>query len=156
MISKPLQQLVSFYTKKYPPKKDICTIATIWNDYYKQNRDVFELGISYGWLEELMDLKNLKLYDYVPYHFKLGLVVHKNHGGIEEEFLLKDAFDILVKAEYYYEVLIKHASLLKKEVLPLFVWKVVLLRNENRYRTSIGTNTFTIEQSVGNNVSRDR
>jgi hypothetical protein len=34
-------------------------------------------------------------------------------------------------------------------VLPLFVWKVIPLRYENRYRTSVGTNTFTAEQSVG-------
>ncbi len=46
-----------------------------------------------------MDLVNYCRYDYTPYHFKVGLVVHKGRGEIEENFLLQDSFMCLVKAQ---------------------------------------------------------
>ena len=51
-----------------------------------------------GWLEEQVDLTNFYTYDYTPYHFKIGLVIHKGRGEIEENFLLQDSFTCLVKA----------------------------------------------------------
>ena len=83
----------------------------------------FSYGITYGWLEELMDLSNYRLYNYVPYQFRIGLVAHKGHFGIEEEFLLKDSFNAFVKAENYYDTLfefgnvekIKHEKIGSKE-----------------------------------------
>jgi hypothetical protein len=57
-----------------------------------------------------MNLDNLSLYEYVPYHFRIALGVHKGKYGIEEEFLLKDAFNSLAKAQYYYELLISYGK----------------------------------------------
>lgn len=110
-----LEKMANPLIERYPPKKSISEIAKLWNDLFKDGKDVFSYGITYGWLEELMDLKSLYLYDHVPYHFRIGLVAHKGNGGIEEEFLLKDAFNSLAKAENYFNILLKYGELKKQE-----------------------------------------
>jgi hypothetical protein len=98
----------------------------------------FSYGITYGWLEELMDLRNYRLYDYVPYQFRIGLVAHKGHFGIEEEFLLKDSFNAFVKAENYYDTLlefgnvekIKHEKIGSKEFDPDTYMQITDLKYE--------------------------
>ncbi len=114
-LKNTLEKMASLFIEKFPPKKDIRTIASNWNELFKGGKEVFNYGITYGWLEELMDLKNLHLYDHVPYHFRIGLATHKGHGGIEEEFLIKDAFNALVKAENYFEILLKFGEMMKKQ-----------------------------------------
>lgn len=112
-LRKTLNKMSELFIKKFPLKTDIKTIAKTWNDLFKNESEVFSDGITYGWLEELMDLGNYKLYDYVPYQFRIGLVAHKGHFGIEEEFLLKDSFNALIKAEKYYDVLLKFGDIKK-------------------------------------------
>lgn len=60
-----------------------------------------------------MDISRLNLYQDSPYHYKIGLVVHKGNGSIEEDFLLKDAFNIKSKAEYYQNLLLEYGTRLK-------------------------------------------
>lgn len=84
---------------KYPLKRDYKKIAIDWNDKFKNDKEVFSNGVMIGWLEEQMDLTNYKRYDYFPYQFKVGLVLHKGRGEIEENFLLLDSFACLVKAK---------------------------------------------------------
>lgn len=83
---------------KYPLKRDYRDIAKDWNDKHKIDKEIFSNGIMIGWLEEQIDLTNYYHYDYTPYQFKVGLVVHKGRGEIEENFLLQDSFTCLVKA----------------------------------------------------------
>jgi len=94
-----LDSILNSLKSKYPPKRTIPEISKDWNDKFKIDKDIFSNGVMIGWLEEQIDLKHYKKYDYYPYHFKIGLVVHKNRGEIEEHFLLKDSFLCLVKAQ---------------------------------------------------------
>jgi hypothetical protein len=115
-LRKTLTKMSELFIKRFPLKKDISTIAKTWNDLFKNGNEVFSYGITYGWLEELMDLSNYKLYEYVPYQFRIGLVAHKGHFGIEEEFLLKDSFNALVKAEKYYGILLQFGNVQKSKL----------------------------------------
>lgn len=114
MLKHTLEKMANPFIEKYPPKKEISEIATEWNSLFKDGYNVFSYGLNYGWLSKLMDLKNLHIYDHVPYHFKIGLVAHKGFYGIEEEFLLKDSFNALIKAEYYFELLNKYGEKAKR------------------------------------------
>lgn len=95
------------YKDKYPFKKDYQDVARAWNNLFKGEKEVFSYGIDYGWLNEQLGLDAFKPYSHVPYHFKIGLAAHKGYFGIEEEFLLKDAFNALLKAEKYIDLLVK-------------------------------------------------
>lgn len=97
--------------QQFPLKTDMNTIAEKWNDFFQGGQDIYSYGLEYGWLEELLDLKNYRLYNYVPYHFRLGLVAHKGRCNIEEDNLMKDAFNVLLKAEHYHIVLTKYGKL---------------------------------------------
>jgi hypothetical protein len=92
---------------KYLIKVDYRIIAREWNDLFKYDREILSNGIFIGWLEQFIDLKNYYKYDYYPYHFKIGLAIHKGKGDIEENFLLRDAFKCLSKAQKYL-FLLKH------------------------------------------------
>lgn len=107
LIKSTLQKMADLFIKKYPPKKTISEIAKDWNKLFKEKQSVFNYGLLYGWLEEQMDLSHYHVYNHVPYHLRIGLGAHKGHFSIEEEFLLKDAFNTLIKAEYYYNLLDK-------------------------------------------------
>jgi len=98
---------------KYPLKRTIDEIATDWNEKFKTDKEIFSNGIMIGWLEEQIDLINFYKYDYYPYHFKIGLVMHKNRGEIEEHFLLKDAFSCLIKAKNKLKLLDEYGQIQK-------------------------------------------
>lgn len=116
-FKKKLEKTSAPLLKKFPIKKTISEIAANWNKLFKDGLEVYSYGIEYGWLEEHMDVKNLPPFYYLPYHTKMGLAAHKGYAGIEEEFLLKDAFNILVKAEDYYELLINFGNKIKDKQL---------------------------------------
>lgn len=96
---------------QFPLKTNLNTITEKWKEFSKGDQEIYSYGLEYGWLEEHLDLKNFPLYNYVPYHFRLGLVGDKGHCYIEEDNLLKDAFNMLLKAEHYYLVLSKYGKL---------------------------------------------
>lgn len=95
---------------KYPLKRDYQEIAKDWNDRCKKDKEVFSNGIMIGWLEEQVDLSNYYKYDFTPYHFKIGLVMHKGRGEIEENFLLQDSFICLVRAKKQLIILEKYSQ----------------------------------------------
>ena len=106
-IAKPLKE-------KYPLKRTISEIAKDWNEKHKINREIFSDGVMIGWLEEQIDLTSYNFYDYYPYHFKVGLVIHKRRGEIEEHFLLKDSFTCLIKAKDRLKTLDKFGQVQKE------------------------------------------
>lgn len=106
-IAKPLKV-------KYPLKRTISEIAKDWNEKHKINKEIYSDGVMIGWLEEQIDLKSYYLYDYYPYHFKVGLVINKRRGEIEEHFLLKDAFTCLIKAKNRLRTLDKFGEVQKE------------------------------------------
>lgn len=110
-IRRTLERYANPLFKQFPLKTDLHTIAKTWNDFFKGDQELYAYGLEYGWLEERLDLKNYRLYNYVPYHFRLGLVAHKGRCYIEEDNLLKDAFNMLLKVEHYHNVLNKYGKL---------------------------------------------
>lgn len=65
-----------------------------------------------------MDLKKLNLYADAPYHFRIAIGPLTGGGGVEEEFLLKDAFILLRKAEENFELLLKASERFKNRDHP--------------------------------------
>ncbi len=102
---KRLVSILERIKKLYPLKRNINEIAKDWNEKHKIDKEVFSNGIMIGWLEKQIDLKSYYYYDYYPYHFKIGLVVHKKLGEVEEHFLLKDSFICLIKAQNHIKTL---------------------------------------------------
>jgi len=90
--------------KECPPKKSIEQIADKFS-LLKSQEDIISTGVTYAFLNELMDLKKLSWYADTPYHFRLSIGILKGGGGIEEEFLLKDAFILYEKAEANFALL---------------------------------------------------
>jgi hypothetical protein len=98
-IEKRLNDIAHPVKQKFKLKRDYREIARDWNAKFKTDKEIFSNGIMIGWLEEQIDLSNYYHYDYTPYHFKIGLVIHKGKGEIEENFLLNDSFSCLIKAK---------------------------------------------------------
>lgn len=94
-----LTKIATPLKKKYPLKRSYRDIAKDWNEKHKKDKEIFSNGVIIGWLEKQIDLKSYYFYDYTPYQFKIGLVIHKGRGEIEENFLLQDSFTCLVKAQ---------------------------------------------------------
>ncbi|HPE77510.1 MAG TPA: hypothetical protein PLC80_15565 [Draconibacterium sp.] len=99
IYERQLTDIANSIIKKYPLKRNYREIAKDWNEKHKLDKEVISNGVMIGWLEKQIDLTNYYWYDYTPYHFKVGLVIHKGRGEIEENFLLQDSFTCFVKAE---------------------------------------------------------
>jgi len=112
-----LQQMTENFIKNFPLKKTINEIAFNWNELFKDNNDPFTYGITFGWLEKQMDCSKLYKYNYVPYHFNIGLYNHAGFGSVEETFLLQDAFSTLVKTDYNYNILEEYRKILNNKNL---------------------------------------
>lgn len=113
-LKKVLIEMVNLYIKKFPLKRDLGQIAVEFNDFFKDGNPVYSYGLEYGWLDKQMNLDQLNYYEDTPYHFRIGLGAHRGNGSIEEDFLIKDAFNIRVKAEYYYDLLTDYGNKLKE------------------------------------------
>lgn len=107
---KPMTE--AFFTK-FPLKRNVHTVVEEFNNLTRSSADVNNYGLDLGWLNLQMSLENLHLYKDAPYHFKLGLGTHKGNASIEEDFLLKDAFNVRVRAEYYHELLVDFGNTVK-------------------------------------------
>jgi hypothetical protein len=113
-VQKNIEKIAALFIERFPPKKDIYEIASDFNDLYKQQIPIYDYGIEYGWLEKYIDLRCLRLYPDLPYQFKIGIGAHKGNGGIEEDNLLKDAFNVLTKAELSLDRLERYGNILKE------------------------------------------
>ncbi len=118
-IRSNLEKMAAPLLKSFPLKKSLDEIVADWDQFFKNDSEIYSYGLEYGWLEDRMNIKGLVLYNHIPYHFRIGLYAHKGNFGIEEEFLLKDAFNILVKAQKAFDQLNNYGDfkqkLLKKE-----------------------------------------
>lgn len=113
-IKKVLIKMSTIFMEKFPLKRDLSQITVEFNEFFKNGNPVYSYGLQYGWLDEQMNLNELNYYIDTPYHFRVGLGAHRGNGSIEEDFLIKDAFNIRVKAEYYYNLLIEYGNKLKE------------------------------------------
>jgi len=107
-----LTKQASSLMKDCPPKKEINEIVKAYLELRKTT-DVMYSGISFGFLDSLMDLKKFRWYPDMPYHYKIAIGPIKGNGGIEEEFLLKDAFALYGKAELHFNLLLAYEEKLK-------------------------------------------
>ncbi|MGY4539423.1 hypothetical protein ACVW0P_003857 [Mucilaginibacter sp. UYNi724] len=99
-----LEKQAKSLMKDCPPKK---TIEHIANEFagLKIKEDIINTGVTYAFLNELLDLKKFNWYADTPYHYRISVGALKGGGGIEEEFLLKDAFTLYQKAETNFALL---------------------------------------------------
>jgi hypothetical protein len=117
-IEEQLNNIARPIRSKYKLKRDYREIAKDWNEQFKIDKEILGRGIMIGWLEEQIDLSNYYRYDYVPYHFRVGLAINKGKGEIEENFLLRDSFTCLVKAKRNL-MLLENFAEEQKEILRL-------------------------------------
>lgn len=113
-IKENLNKMAAPLVSTFPLKKSIDKIALEWDKFFKNDSEIYSYGLEYGWLEDRMDVQNLLQYNHVPYHFRIGLYAHKGNFGIEEEFLIKDSFNILVKAQKSFDQLKKYGEFKQK------------------------------------------
>lgn len=97
-IENKLNRLVLRIEKKFPSKKTYDEIAYNWNNNFKEKPDFLSYGLKFGWLDNYVCMDAYNEYDYTPYHFNVGMMIHKGKGEIEENFLLHDSFTCLIKA----------------------------------------------------------
>lgn len=109
-----ITKMSSLFMTKFPLKRELRTITTEFNSFFKSDNDIYSYGLEFGWLDSQMELAELNFYKDTPYHYRIGLAAHKGNGSIEEDFLLKDAFNIRVKAEYYHNLLLDYGKRLKE------------------------------------------
>ncbi len=111
-IKNALNQQSKKIAKEFPMRKPINQIAKEF-DLLRNTEDILNTGVTYGFLTNLMDLSKFRWYEDTPFHSRIGVGPHKGNGGVEEEFLLRDAFILLHKAEWNYDLMIRYANQLK-------------------------------------------
>jgi len=94
-----LGKIVEKYKKLCPPKIAIEEIALCFDEMYRKNKDIYSWGLDYGWIQSVMDFKKIGFFEDLPFHKKIGIGYHAGFAGVEEFYLLSDAFFMLVLAE---------------------------------------------------------
>ncbi|ACV63043.1 hypothetical protein Dtox_2226 [Desulfofarcimen acetoxidans DSM 771] len=117
-INELLVNLYNNYKQYFKPKKGMKRIGLEFNELFKSNQDLYLIGIEYGWLDERLDFL-IPLPENLPYHTKIGIGHHAYCINIEEEFLIRDAFFMLVNAEKIYKRMHLLASKYKTEDLDI-------------------------------------
>jgi hypothetical protein len=109
-----LNNITTLFIENFPLRRNLKDTAQEFKQFFEGN-DILSYGLKYGWLENQMDLSYLNFYPDTPYHYRIGVGAHRGNGSIEEDFLLKDAFSVLVKAKLSHELLEEFGSKLKHD-----------------------------------------
>ena len=129
-----LERQAKVFMKDYPPRMPLDQIVEKFKEA-KSTGNILNNGVTFQFLDNLMDVKKLMLYADAPYHFRIAIGPLKGGGGVEEEFLLKDAFILLRRAEENFELLLKASP-----------W----LKNRDHPDTSIHGNVTDVKYDVAN------
>ena len=98
-LDKLITDGVSFIPLKVSPEE----IARKFRDLLQEQGEYIYLnGVTFGWLNNLIDCTHLGLPNDLPYYAKIGLWVHVGYFDVEEQFLLYDAFFLLELANTCY------------------------------------------------------
>lgn len=97
-LRKKISDCFDFYIELYPIKTSLLEFCEVFIGLVNK-KSAFIYGVEFGWLNKYLDLSKMNLYDDLPYHYKIGIFAHRGYGSIEEDFLLNDAFNFLIKAE---------------------------------------------------------
>jgi len=98
----------------FRPKINQRQIGRDFNELFKNNGNPYSYGIEYGWIDERIEFFNNLWPSDLPYQAKIGIGVHSQSYGVEEEFLLKDAFFFLVMAQETYDNMYKLSNRYKE------------------------------------------
>ncbi len=82
---------------RIPPRRPWREIA---EDYWLLCKDKpfsWNKGLSHAWVAERFDTKALGIWQDLPLHGRVGIGHHAGTAAVEEEFLLRDAFSLLVR-----------------------------------------------------------
>lgn len=113
-VNQFLDSIIEKYKDKFENIKDIDVIATEFNNFFRGNNNVYSKGVEYGWLIEIFNYLKLPYPNYLPYQTKIGLGIHAGNISVEEEFLLRDAFYLLVKAEDTFNKMHEYSNFVKQ------------------------------------------
>lgn len=105
-----LLPLVNQLLKNCPLKVSWQQLASDFSRLCKDNKELYSYGISHDWLHQRMDCSNYRFAD-LPLHARIGVGPHAGRAGVEDWFLLQDAFFILAAAEASYEEMHSFARL---------------------------------------------
>jgi hypothetical protein len=110
-ISRTLDDWIRRSVKFLSPKVSIQAIAEEFAKLLNEQGDaLYSNGVTYGWLNSLVDCTPLRLRGDLPYHAKVGLAAHAGNGSVEEAFLLHDAFFLLQITKACHEKMLLAAS----------------------------------------------
>jgi len=112
-----LKEKCLFFQNTFPLKVSLEVAAIKFSEKMHENKELYSCGLEHGFLQELINCSNLGHPEDLPYHARIGIGGHASFAAIEEEFLLEDAFFLLIKAENAYETLHKYGEYCKKNNL---------------------------------------
>jgi hypothetical protein len=155
-----LKKLVEQYKKFAKPKVPLEKISEEFNDLCSKNKEIYSYGLEYGWLQEVMDCSNMAFPKDLPFHARIGLGHHAGFGSVEEEFLLRDAFFMLVLSEEAYKNMHVYAKYWKesnKPVGPKLANRVLGTANQNvaTYSRLCILSFFSFVEAFVNSVGYD-
>jgi hypothetical protein len=133
-VSQELDKLIAEGIRVFPAK---ITVEEIVREFKKllqeKGNEIYLTGVTFGWLNNLIDCAHLGLPSDLPYHAKIGLWIHGGYFSIEEKFLVDDAFFILEMLNACYDRLLVVASQFEKAGLPLDKrnYRILSVANQN-------------------------
>ncbi|WP_346986001.1 hypothetical protein [Chryseobacterium sp. POE27] len=147
-IKSNLEQMAAPLLKRFPVRKSLDEIVADWDQFFKDDSEIYSYGLEYGWLEERMDIQGFIPYNHIPYHFRIGLYAHRGNFGIEEEFLIKDSFNCLIKAQKAYHQLKEYGDfkqkLIEQEEIKDFDHETVRKITDLKYEVSANSRLAVI------------
>ncbi|EPY08228.1 hypothetical protein PAALTS15_05863 [Paenibacillus alvei TS-15] len=139
-------ELYRAYKLLFKPKINQRKIGRDFNELFSQNQNPYIYGIEFGWIDERIEYVQHPWPKDLPYQARIGIGPHFPAVGIEEEFMLRDAFFFLVKALEIYNDMHRYVEKLKRKYNDIETRKHYLtLSNYNQTVASysrLGTQSF--------------
>lgn len=110
-----LVQIYNNYKQLYKPKIGQRRIGKEFNEWFISQKNPYSTGIKFGWLDSRIEFLKEVFPNDLPYHANIGIGVHASAISIEEEYILKDAFFLLVQAESTFDKMIELYDTYKRE-----------------------------------------
>lgn len=113
-----VKQVIEDSAKLLPYRKPPRQIARDFRVLSEQS-DVWRLGIPYGWLQDRFASEGIVEHLSLPSHAKIGIGIHAGCAAVEEVFLLRDIYFLLVRAENSFKRMHEKSDLLNKSMQKL-------------------------------------
>lgn len=94
-----LDKMVEQANQRLPPRTDWRKIAVEHWERCAKDEFSFSAGIPMVWLAERFDIGALGGPPDLPYHARVGIGAHAGRAAVEEDFLLRDAYFLLIKCD---------------------------------------------------------